>query len=192
MDTDQINALVKQTQTGDQAAFAALYDEFAQRLYAYIRLKVTDTEKAEDILQDVFLKVWQGCRKLQIKDLNFSAWLYKVTANTVNDFYRAKYREPQTVPLEEAKEVAGLDDTALNASRGLEKQVIKRTLEKLPNHYKEVIELRFLQDFSISDTAEILGRNSVTIRVWQHRAMKQLEKLFQKYGQNQSTQKDNI
>lgn len=184
MDTDQINALVKQTQAGDQAAFAALYDEFAQRLYAYIRLKVTDTEKAEDILQDVFLKAWQGCRKLEIKDLNFSAWLYKVTANTVNDFYRKKYREPQTVPLEEAKEVAGVDDTALNASRGLEKQVIKRTLEKLPDHYKEVIELRFLQDFSITDTAEILGRNSVTIRVWQHRAMKQLEKLFKEYGQN--------
>lgn len=182
MDTDQINDLVKQTQKGDQAAFALLYDEFAQRLYAYIRIKVADTEKAEDILQDVFLKAWQGCRTLQIKDLNFSAWLYKVTANTINDFYRKKYREPNTVPLEEAKEVAGVDDTALDAGRRLEKRVIEQTLAKLPDHYKEVIELRFLQDFSVADTAQILGRNSITVRVWQHRAIKQLEQLFKQYG----------
>ena len=181
MDTDQINTLVKQTQTGDQAAFAALYDEFAQRLYAFIRIKVTDPQKAEDILQEVFLKAWQGCKALEIKDLNFSAWLYKVTANTINDFYRKTYREPKTVPIEEAAEVAGIDNTATNAGRGLERQVIEQTLDKLPTHYKQVIELRFLQDFSIADTARILQRNSVTIRVWQHRAIKQLEKLFANY-----------
>ncbi|HEX3100088.1 MAG TPA: RNA polymerase sigma factor [Patescibacteria group bacterium] len=178
MDTGQINALVKQAQTGDQAAFAALYDEFAQRLYAFIRIKVADSEKAEDILQDVFLKAWTGCRKLEIKDLNFSAWLYKVTANTINDFYRKTYREPQTVPIEEAKEIPGLDDTAADASRRLEKQDIKQAMEKLPAHFKEVIELRFFQDFSIADTARILERNSITVRVWQHRATKELEKLF--------------
>lgn len=186
MDTNQINALVKQTQSGDQAAFAALYDVFAQRLYAYIRIKVSDTEKAEDILQEVFLKAWTGCRSLEIKDLNFSAWLYKVTANTINDFYRKTYREPQTVPIEEAAEVAGIDNPATNASRGLEKRVIEQTLDRLPTHYKEVIELRFLQDFSIADTAQILRSNSVTVRVWQHRAMKELEKLFKEYHDNET------
>jgi RNA polymerase sigma-70 factor, ECF subfamily len=183
MDTEQINTLVKQSQSGDQAAFAALYDEFAQRLYAYIRIKVADTEKAEDILQEVFLKAWQGCRNLQTKDLNFSAWLYKVAANTINDFYRRTYREPQTVSIDEAQNVASIDDPAINASRGLEKRVIEQTLDQLPSHYKEVIELRFLQDFSIADTAEIMGRNSVTVRVWQHRAIKQLEELFKQYGE---------
>lgn len=183
MDTEQINALVKQAQTGDQAAFAALYDEFAQRLYAFIRIKVKSTEQAEDILQEVFLKAWVGCKTLEIKDLNFSAWLYRVTANTINDFYRKTYREPTTVSIEEAAEVAGIDDPANNASRRLEKRVIVQTLDKLPPHYKQVIELRFLQDFSIADTADILGHNSVTVRVWQHRAIKLLEKLFQNYEQ---------
>ena len=184
MDTEKINKLVEQVQSGDQAAFAALYDEFAQRLYAFIRIKVADTEKAEDILQDVFLKAWQGCRNLKIKDLNFSAWLYRVAANTINDFYRKTYREPKTVSIDEAKEIAGIDDPAADASRRLEKRVIEQTLDQLPPHYKEVIELRFLQDFSITDTAQILGRNSVTVRVWQHRAMKQLEQLFKNYAKD--------
>jgi RNA polymerase sigma-70 factor, ECF subfamily len=185
MDSEQINELVRKTQKGDQAAFAAIYDEFAQRLYSYIRIKVSDTQKAEDILQEVFLKAWQGCRKLEIKDLNFSAWLYKVTANTIHDFYRKTYREPQTVSIEEAKDIANQDDTAATAGRRLEKRVIEQTLDKLPTHYKEVIELRFLQDFSIADTAKIMEKNPITIRVWQHRAIKQLEQHFKEYAQNE-------
>jgi RNA polymerase sigma-70 factor, ECF subfamily len=183
MDTVQILALVKQIQNGDQDAFASLYDEFAPRLYSYIRIKVSDTQGAEDILQEVFLKAWVGIRTLPAKDLNLSAWLYKVAANTINDFYRKTYREPKTVALEEASEVPSQDNTANIAGNRLEKRVIQQTLAQLPSHYKEVIELRFLQDFSIADTASIMGKNSVTVRVWQHRAIKQLELLFKKYAE---------
>lgn len=179
VDKEQINALVKKTQSGDQAAFSALYDEFSQRLYAFIRMKVSGTEQAEDILQEVFLKAWKGCKSLELKDLNFSAWLYKVASNTINDYYRKNYREPQTVSIDEAQEVAGQDDPANNAARGFEKLFVRETVEQLPPHFKEVVELRFFQDFSVAETAKIMGKNSVTVRVWQHRAMKQLEQLFQ-------------
>lgn len=181
MDTDQINNLVKQIQSGDQAAFAVLYDEFAKRLYSFIRIRVADSEKAEDILQEVFLKAWNNCRSLKINDLNFSAWLYRVAANTINDFYRKTYREPKTVSIEEAQEVASENNTTTLTSRGFERRAIEQTLAKLPPHFKEVIELRFFQDFSIIDTARIMDKNSVTVRVWQHRAMKQLELLFKAY-----------
>lgn len=177
-DKDIINELVRKTQTGDQAAFSALYDEFAQRIYAFIRIKVSATEQAEDILQEVFLKAWKGCKALTLEDLNFSAWLYKVASNTINDYYRKNYREPQTVSIEEAAEVAGQDDPAHNASRGFEKLLVRETVEQLPPHFKEVVELRFFQDFSVAETAKIMGKNSVTVRVWQHRAMKRLEQLF--------------
>lgn len=177
-DKEAIVELVRKTQTGDQAAFSALYEEFAQRLYAFIRIKVSATEQAEDILQEVFLKAWKGCKALELKDLNFSAWLYKVASNTINDYYRKNYREPQTVSIDEAQEVAGQDDPANNAARGFEKLFVRETVDRLPAHYKEVVELRFFQDFSVAETARIMGKNSVTVRVWQHRAMKQLEQLF--------------
>lgn len=177
-DKERITNLVRQVQSGDQTAFAVLYDEFAQRLYAFIRIKVAVTEQAEDILQEVFLKAWKGCKALDLKDLNFSAWLYKVASNTINDYYRKTYREPKVVSIDEAQEVAGFDNPADNASRGLEKRIIRQTVDKLPPHFKEVVELRFFQDFSVAETAKILNKNSVTVRVWQHRAMKQLTELF--------------
>lgn len=185
-DKEEVIELVKKTQTGDQAAFSALYDEFAQRIYAFIRVKVSGTEQAEDILQEVFLKAWKGCKALTLEDLNFSAWLYKVASNTINDYYRKNYREPQTVSIEEAAEVAGQDDPANNAARGFEKLFVRETVDQLPPHFKEVVELRFFQDFSVAETAEIMGKNSVTVRVWQHRAVKQLEQLF-KVSQRQET-----
>lgn len=183
MDKIQILELVKQVQTGDQAAFTALYDEFAQRLYAFIRIKVTSNTEAEDILQEVFLKVWASCKNLDVSNLNFSAWLYKVAGNTTNDYYRKKYREPQQVSIEEAQELASEDDIAADAGHGLEKDAVKKTLAQLPTHYKEVIELRFFQDFSVAETAKIMNRNSVTVRVWQHRAVSLLKNLFDKHGQ---------
>lgn len=178
IEKDQILELVKQVQKGDQAAFAALYDEFAQKLYAFIRIKVSAANEAEDILQEVFLKTWAGCKNLDINNLNFSAWIYKVTGNTINDYYRKKYREPQQTPLEEAKELANEDSPADDAHNGIEKNAIKQSLANLPPHYKQVIELRFYQDFSVAETAQIMGKNSITVRVWQHRALTLLKQLF--------------
>lgn len=178
MPPDRVLELVKKTQSGDEAAFAELYDEFAQRIYSYIRIKVQNQQTAEDILQEVFLKTWQGCKSLDLTNLNFSAWLYKVTSNTMNDYYRKKYRQPQTTGLEEAAEIAAIQTSFRDP---LDRQIIDLHLDQLPPHYKEVIELRYMQDFSVADTARIMNKNSITIRVWQHRAIKQLEQLFKDY-----------
>ncbi len=178
-DQDKIIELVRQTQSGDQAAFAALYDEFAQRIYAFIRIKVTNNlDQAEDILQDVFLKAWKGCKSLELQDLNFSAWLYKIAANTINDHYRKFYREPTFTSIDEAYAIAGDDNPEANTDQQLNKTVIRDTVNQLPTHYKEIIELRFFQGFSVAETAKILGKEGITVRVWQHRALKQLQKLY--------------
>ncbi len=178
MDKDQISKLVESVKTGDQAAFAALYDEFSQRLYAFIRIKVNPDTEAEDILQEVFLRAWSGIKNLDTSNLNLSAWLYKVTGNTINDYFRKKYRQPSAVSIDEAKELANQDSPSDDASNGFARDAIKQALADLPAHYKEVIELRFFQDFSIADTARIMGKNNVTVRVWQHRALTHLKELF--------------
>ncbi len=181
IDKNQVLGLVNRMKSGDQEAFSDLYDQFAKQIYAYIRIKVSDQSLAEDILQEVFLKAWTGAKGLDVTNLNFSAWLYKVAGNTINDYYRKKYRQPPEVALEEARELAGQDDLAADASNRFEKESVKRVMASLPTHYKEVIELRFFQDFSIADTAKIMGKNSVTVRVWQHRALASLKKLFENY-----------
>lgn len=181
METSHINELVVKTKQGDQEAFSALYDEFADRIYKFIRMKISESEQAEDLLQEVFVKAWQGSKTLEVTDLNFSAWLYKVASNTVNDHYRKVYRRPQTVELDTAYNIASTDDTERLAENGFEAEAMKKVLDELPENFKQVLELRYFQDFTVEETAKILNKSSVTVRVLQHRATKKLKQLFNEH-----------
>lgn len=181
MSTEQINDLVNKIKIGDQEAFTEIYDEFADRIYAFIRIKTVGTNEADDILQEVFIKAWKGCQNLNTEDLKFSAWLYKIASNTLNDYYRKKYRQPESVSIDDAIGVKARNDSLDDINLHYDKKVIAQALDKLPNHFKEVIELRFFQEFSILETAAILSKTSVTVRVWQHRAIKQLEQIFNQF-----------
>lgn len=178
MDKDQILALVVGMKSGNQDAFSALYDEFVDRIYKFVRFKIQDQAFVEDILQEVFLKAWQGSKSLDVSDLNFSAWLYRIASNTVNDHYRKVYRRPQTVELEDAMNFASTDDSQKLVSDGFDAREIKNAMSELPESYKQIIELRYFQDFSVEESSKILNKTSITVRVLQHRAIKALEKIF--------------
>lgn len=178
MDENSVNNLVARSKDRDEQAFALLYDEYADRLYKYICFKITDTEEAKNILQEVFIKAWQGCVRLEQKELNFTAWIYTIAHNTVNDYFRKVYRRPQTTPLEPSIDIAAKDDASELATNHITQVSIEKALAKLPIQYKQVLELRFLQELSIEETAKVLRKNSISIRVLQHRAIKYLQKIF--------------
>ncbi len=183
MEANQINNLVDRVKNGDQEAFSVLYDEFADRIYRYIRLKVSAAQEAEDIMQDVFVKAWQGAKALETTDLNFSAWLYRVASNTINDHYRKVYRRPQTIGLEPAHDLPTEDLAARQTDLSFQADVLQEKLSQIPEHYKQIIELRYLQNFTIQETAKILNKSSISVRVLQHRAVKKLQELYQDHGQ---------
>lgn len=181
MQASRINELVAKSQKGDQQAFSLIYDQFADKIYKFIRIKVGTAEQAEDLLQEIFVKAWQGCKKLDVADLNFSAWLYRVASNTVNDHYRKVYRRPQTVELDPAFNIAAPDQTEKLAEDGFEAAAVRKVLDNLPDNYKQIIELRYFQDFTVEETAKVLGKSSITVRVLQHRATKKLKQLFKEH-----------
>lgn len=178
MEKADIEKLVAEVQQGSEQAFASLYDEFADRIYKFISFKTSDPEHAEDLLQEVFVKAWHGCKKLELKDLNFSAWLYTVASNTVNDHFRKVYRRPQTVSLDPIFDTAADNDTSDLVNSSLDAVLLHKALSELPINYKQVLELRFIQELSVEETAKVLKKNSVSVRVLQHRAMKKLERIF--------------
>lgn len=187
MDTNRILDLVAKMQQGDQESFALLYEEFSDRIYKYIRIKLPSDQEAEDVLQEVFIKTWQGSKKLQLDGLNLSAWLYKIAGNTINDHYRKSYRRPQTISLDPDIDIPANDDTSLNTERNSNAKEIQKVLKELPTNYRQVIELRFFQDFTIEETAKIMGKTSVGVRVLQHRATKKLEKIYKLYERQAKT-----
>lgn len=182
MDKSQVNDLVAKIQKGDEQAFSLIYDEFADRIYKFTCLKVSEPEVAEDLLQEVFVKAWQGCKTLELEDLNFSAWLYRVASNTINDHYRKAYRRPQTTELDPAFNIASTDVTEKATEDSFDAQAMREVIDELPDNYKQIIELRYFQDFTVEETAKVLNKSSVTIRVLQHRATKKLRQLYRENG----------
>jgi RNA polymerase sigma-70 factor, ECF subfamily len=172
----EIRSLIEQSRAGNTQAFGELYDLFADKIFRFIKLKVKDLRQAEDILQDVFVKAWQALPKLPLENLNFNAWLYKVTSNTINDYFRKMYRAPEITELTDTLDIASNDNPAAAAQAASDASHINLALAELPSQYRQVLELRFIQDFSISETANILGKTNLAVRLLQHRALKQLQK----------------
>lgn len=177
MDID-ILQLVKKSQNGDSEAFGQLYDLFAQRIFRYISLKIQDNSLAQDLLQETFIKAWKGLPNLPRENLNFSAWLYKISGNCINDYFRKKYRSPDTVELQEALFISTPDRIGQQLDIEADMQVIEIAFKKLPAQYRQVLELLFIQDFSLQETAKILQKNYISIRVLQHRALKRLKDII--------------
>lgn len=178
MDSPETKSLVAQAQGGNTQAFGELYNLYASRIYKFIRIKVPETTSAEDMLQDTFFKAWQALPKLKLDNLYFSAWLYQIARNLVNDFYRSHYRQPQTEALENHTELYDTSSPAHDASLALDLSRLKIQLKQLPAQYQQVIELRFIQEFDTAEVAQIMGRTPLAIRLIQHRALKKLHSLL--------------
>src|SRR6266404_1605419 len=160
-----INVLVVKAKQGDSEAFGQLYDNFAQRIFRYVRLKVQNRQEAEDVLQEVFIKAHRGLEKLQMENLNFSAWLYRIASNTINDFFRKKYRTPEILGIDENFDIASHVSVEKEITIKSDVEMVRGAFDQLPPLYKQVLELRFIQEFSLDEIAKVLGKSNLSVRL---------------------------
>ena len=173
--------LLQRAQTAsDPTAFDGLYLLFADRVYRYLLARLSDPEMAEEITAQVFLRLME---KIDIYRINprdnaaiFSAWLYRLAHNKMVDVMRS-YRRAQEAPLDQASHMADgrqLEDIEdrLDFERVLEK------LQLLNDQQREVILLRFVEDFSIAETALIMQKSEGAVKALQHRALESLRRLL--------------
>lgn len=176
-----LSELLKQAKKGDKQAFGEIYDLFADRIFRFIRLKINSTAEAEDLLQEIFIKAWRAMPEFKIEEsAKFQGWIYKIAQNCINDRLRKMYRSPETLELDE--NIAVFQESHGNEDIDHEQMIaiVKSAFEFLPGQYKTIIELRFIQDLSIEETAKITGKTNLAIRLAQHRAIKQLRKILNK------------
>lgn len=169
---EQIDALVLSAQDGDKNAFGHLYDHFFEKLYRYVYFRVNAGE-VEDLLEDIFVKVWTKLEKYQKRDVSFGAWLYRVAYNSIVDHHRSHRSLAQIDPRmkDESREAAPEERTQ---SRMMAEKV-REAVSQLREPYRRVVTLKFLMGLSNEEVAEIMGERVGNIRVIQFRALKQLK-----------------
>ncbi len=162
----------------DSAAFGELYDIYVEKIYRFVFFKINNKEETEDIISDVFLKVWNYLienRKIEIG--SFSGLVYRVARNNIIDFYRQRAKK-QECSLDSVILIAD-DDNYEKVEINQEVEQIMKVIKKMKQEYQEVLLLRFVEDLSTAEIASILDKTSTSVRVILHRATKKLQELME-------------
>lgn len=162
--------------------FEQIYDEHVVSIYRFIYARVGNRPDAEDLTGQVFLRAVEqldtGRPRGQIV-----AWLYRVSQNLIADYWRAFYRLP-IVPggqVDDGWEPAASATAAAGGAReasgdspegGKARERVAALLALLPENYRRVLELRFIQRLSIGETAERMGITRGNAKVLQYRALR--------------------
>lgn len=165
---------VEQAQKGDQQACAQIYEEYFNRIYRYMAVRLGNISEAEDLTEQVFLNMLESIKSFKWKGIPFSAWLFRIAHNQVIDYYR-KMSKRQSLPLEDDILDGGVD-TASVAEINLTMDKLKDSIDKLTDLQKQTILLRFVSGLSIAETAKSLGKSDGAIKALQHSAVAALRK----------------
>jgi RNA polymerase sigma-70 factor (ECF subfamily) len=133
--------------------FAHLIRRYDQKLIRYIRRSTgASFEETEDLLQEVFLKVYQHLNDFDQK-LKFSSWIYRITYNHIVSNHRKKMARPETYRPEEdeLEQIASKIDIAEDLEKKELNQNIRAVLDKLDPKYKEVLILQFIEEKSYQE-----------------------------------------
>jgi RNA polymerase sigma-70 factor, ECF subfamily len=164
--------------SGDSDAFAFFYEQYVTRIYRFVFIKVSDKRVAEEITQDIFLKVWQHVvDKKHIK--SFQAFIFRIARNSVIDYYRQASR--QELPLDYVEDSLAEDEqTESKMDKSLDSNEILGQIKKLKNEYQEIILLRYVEDLSIEEISQVLQKDKNNVRVTLHRALNKLKSISSK------------
>jgi len=175
----------------DQDYFLYLVRRYESKLFRYIsRISNVDRDDAEDILQDIFIKVYRNLNGFDT-DLKFSSWIYRITHNEVISNYR-KYKNKVKVNSfdkdeEFVRNIADEFDIEKDLSWVESKDRIFEILNQMEIKYRDVLVLKFLEDKSYHEISDILKKPGGTVGTLINRAKKQFFKILeveQNYGKD--------
>jgi len=152
--------LVLRCQRGDKAALEELIRNWEKRLFYYVRRLVDEEEDAWDILQEIWLKVFRGIRRLR-DPRSLPGWLYAIARNTAMSHLRLEYAHR---PLQVESENLLSSEESAEEFHFEDAQQVHYGLNKLTLPHREVLTLFFLQDLSIEEIAAVLGVPAGTVR----------------------------
>jgi RNA polymerase sigma-70 factor, ECF subfamily len=173
----EVVALVDRARTGDAQAFAELYDRYVDQIFAYVYRRVGHRQLAEDLVGDVFLRAFRRLSTFEWQGVDLGAWITTIARNRVHDHFKsARFRLERTT--DEVREPAPTSQSTEDPERIAVARDLARALgaalEDLKGEHREVIELRFIHDLSVAETAAIMERSVGATKALQYRALKAL------------------
>jgi RNA polymerase sigma-70 factor (ECF subfamily) len=168
---------VESARAGDPEAVGWLYENYFDRIYRYIYLRLGDPTEAEDVSEQVFLKMIESIDGFHWQGSTFAAWLYRIAHNEVVDTLRRHSRRPQ-ISLEPVSDIlhSERDDPHRLAEQKDFHSDLRAAISDLTELQAQVIMLKFGSDLSNAEVATILDRTEGAIKALQYSALQNLQK----------------
>lgn len=158
-------------------AFNQLVRKYQQKVYWHIRKMVIDHDDADDLTQEVFLKVWKNLENFR-QDAQLYTWLYRIATNECLTFLSSKKRKFFLPINDVAAELAEKIDSSANISGDEIQLKLQKALLKLPDKQRLVFNMKYYDELKYEEISEILGTSVGALKASYHLAVKKIEEFL--------------
>lgn len=155
---------------------ALIYTQYCDKVFGFVRSKIFNKTEAEDIVQDVFLKIYSNIGKFDEKRASLSTWIYTITRNTVYDHLKEKRDRSVAELTDDTADSDGAPDEAILKSETLEE--LASALEKLPQDQRDIIILLYYKKLDRKNVANMFGMTYGQLRYLHDKAISRLGELL--------------
>ncbi|SMD31924.1 RNA polymerase sigma-70 factor, ECF subfamily [Reichenbachiella faecimaris] len=158
--------------------FNLLVREYQERIYWHIRKMVIDHDDADDLVQDVFIKVWNNIHKFR-EDSSLYTWIYRIATNECLNFLKKK-RNKFFLPINDvANELSDKLDESSHVSGEEIQMKLQKALLRLPDKQRLVFNMKYFDDMKFREIAEITKTSEGALKASYHLAVKKIEQFLQ-------------
>ncbi|HZZ99235.1 MAG TPA: sigma-70 family RNA polymerase sigma factor [Candidatus Paceibacterota bacterium] len=174
MSSKDFNNLAKRLKTGDAKAAGTIFDNFAPQLHRFFMARTSQRETAQDLTQEVFLKLVRNIKQFDPEAGDFTPWFWRVAHNTLIDHFRQKKPQQYLTDMEREGENIpdAMDSTAVRAELREVLEIVKMFSEE----EQEIFEMYFLTDMAYAEIAKVTGKSESNLRVIIHRIRQKIIK----------------
>lgn len=178
----EVWGLVERAQAGESEAFGLIYDRYVDTVFRFVYFRVGNRQLAEDLTSDTFLRALKRIGSFTWQGRDLGAWLVTIARNLVADHFKSgRYRLEVTTGdvLDADREDRGPEGSPEAAVVDhITNVALLTAVKQLNPEQQECIVLRFLQGFSVAETAQTMGKNEGAIKALQYRAVRALARLL--------------
>lgn len=167
--------------TAPDDAFAAIYNEYYNRLYKYTLYRVGDHSRAEDIVSEIFEKVLLKFNTYRAEKAKFNTWLFTVANNTIINYYKKRNYEPVPLNLERVGLEYSLEDIILQREL---KGLLLKAVKSLDERQRNIVALKFGACLTNREIARILDLTESNVGTILYRSLKRLREILKQQGVN--------
>lgn len=170
--------VVGAVQAGDFSAFGEIYLRYRQSIVDYVYSRTGNHALAEDVTSETFLRALRSIQSVHYSGKELRAWLITIARNLVIDTMRSSWHRHAVITDEVPEALGRFDSPEQNVLDGFDRAVLLRCIGDLTAPQRECLWLRFFANLSVDEVGERMGRNAMSVRALQYRAVKRLAEIL--------------